>query len=427
MLIGGCLALWAIGYQYGGFAAWFLFYCFVAILLNASMLSLSSLSGLKVERVLSHTAAIAGEDLLIAVRVTYGSLMPLPWLVVKEEWVHHGDERKINYQKLMFPWFRSSFVFRYRLMALERGIYEFAGFEASTGDLFGFAVKKRRAAARTKVVVYPRPVRLSESVKAFGVDGEKSAVNGPQWQVSPQVSSVRDYVHGDPLPRIHWKSTARHGRLMTKEPERTEQQKLMLLLDTAPAAAPAAAAGPLLEQRVALAAGCFAAAAAARQSCGFAADKRIAPQIRQDLALAYEALASVGGRPAPAFPYLVRKEAADLPPGASMLCITSTLDGFLLRAIAEARSRKRPVHVVYVHAGASLSVTDREGAAQLQALGCSFTDAPHPRSAWRPACTAAELAEPGTGTAASAVLHSMGDSIADREPFQQGGANHAKI
>src|SRR5262249_9206474 len=153
--------------------------------------------------------------------------------------------------------------------------------------------------------------------------------------------------------------------------------------DTAPAAAPAAAAGPLLEQRVALAAGCFAAAAAARQSCGFAADRRIAPQIHQDLALAYEALASVGGRPAPSFPDLVRKEAAALPPGASMLCITSTLDGFLLRAIAEARSRKRPVHVVYVHAGASLSVPDREGVAQLQALGCSFTDAPHPRSAWR--------------------------------------------
>ncbi|MNG10467.1 hypothetical protein D3C84_939380 [compost metagenome] len=150
---------------------------------------------------------------------------------------------------------------------------------------------------------------------------------------------------------------------------------------------PAEAAQPLLEKGIALAAGFFEAAANGRESCGFACSsssaRRIAPTIRPDLTLAYEVLASVGGKPAMSFPDLVRKEAADLPLHASMLCITSTLDMALVRAITDdARARRQSVHVIYVHARPSLSVAEREGASQLQAAGCSFTEVPHPQSQW---------------------------------------------
>jgi len=36
-------------------------------------------------------------------------------------------------------------------------------------------------------------------------------------QVTPNAAGVRDYVHGDPLSRIHWLSSARRNRLMVKE------------------------------------------------------------------------------------------------------------------------------------------------------------------------------------------------------------------
>ena len=110
--------------------------------------------------------------------------------------------------------------------------------------------------------------------------------------------------------------------------------------------------------------------------------RRIAPTIRPDLTLAYEVLASVGGKPALSFPDLVRKEAAALPLDASMLCITSTLDLALVRAIADSGTKRRSVHVIYVHARPSLSVAEREGASQLQAVGCSFTEVPHPVREW---------------------------------------------
>lgn len=44
---------------------------------------------------------------------------------------------------------------------------------------------------------------------------------------------VREYLPGDPLSRIHWKSTARHGRLVTREDTWERGARLVILLDTA--------------------------------------------------------------------------------------------------------------------------------------------------------------------------------------------------
>ncbi|NEW08102.1 DUF58 domain-containing protein [Paenibacillus sp. SYP-B3998] len=386
LLTVGCLLSFVLAITQGGFASWFLLDCFLFILVQAGFVYMCALRGLGVERTLSQTVGIAGEELIVTLQITHRSLLPLPWLIAKETWLHEATGNKLSHRKLLFPWFRSSVFIRYRITELMRGSYRFAGLEVVTGDLFGFAVKKAFCDGQQRCMVYPKPDALDRSVMTLRAeDGDKPAAGVPQAATS-LVGGVRAYVSGDSYHRIHWKSSAKLGRLMTKDPEQAASAKRMLLLDVTPAAAPAEAAQPLLEKGVALAAGFFEAAARGRESCGFASSssgvRRIAPSIRPDLTLAYEVLASVGGKPGLSFPDLVRKEAAALPPDASMLCITSTLDVPLLRAIAEARSRRRSVHVIYVHARPSLSVADREGASQLQALGCSFTEVPHPSRQW---------------------------------------------
>jgi uncharacterized protein (DUF58 family) len=385
LLLVGCLLSAFLTYKQGGFASWFLLDCFILILVQASLVYLFALRGLSIDRVLSQTVCMSGEEIVTSLHIAHRSIVPLPWLVVKETWLHEGSGNKVTYRKLLFPWFHSSFTLHYRFMGPARGVYRFLSVEVVTGDLFGFAVKKAHRDDSQRFLVYPKPDALNRAVMTLhSEDGDKPAPGVPR-AATPLVGGIREYVSGDPYHRIHWKSTAKLSRLVTKDPEQASSAKRMLLLDAAPAAAPADAAQPLLEKGVALAAGFFAAAARGSESCGFASSssgRRIAPAIRPDLTLAYEVLASVGGKPALTFPDLVRKEAAALPLDASMLCITSTLDVPLLRAIAEARSRRRAVHVIYVHARPSLSVADREGASQLQALGCSFTEVPHPRSQW---------------------------------------------
>src|SRR5262249_8469532 len=48
---------------------------------------------------------------------------------------------------------------------------------------------------------------------------------------SAQASGVRDYAPGDPVNRVHWRSTARLGRLIVKEVEHEPTADLWLALD----------------------------------------------------------------------------------------------------------------------------------------------------------------------------------------------------
>jgi uncharacterized protein (DUF58 family) len=51
-------------------------------------------------------------------------------------------------------------------------------------------------------------------------------------QVTPNAAEVRDYAPGDPLNRIHWISTARRGRLISKEFELDPQAEVWIILDS---------------------------------------------------------------------------------------------------------------------------------------------------------------------------------------------------
>ncbi|MBP1992278.1 DUF58 domain-containing protein [Paenibacillus eucommiae] len=395
MLLVGCVLVGWMAVSRGGFISYYILGCLLVIMLTAVCLQWFSLLRLQAQRKVLNAVGTAGDEMFVKVQVTFRSLLPLVWLVWRETWKHEESGELLQYSTLQFPWFQRSLAIGYKIRGLRRGKYSWVSGEAVTGDLFGFAVNKRKASAEHAVhsfKVYPKPAEISRIAIPLASGDGAAAQQRRQldWAPAHAVGGIREYVSGDSQQRIHWKSTARLGRLITKEAERSSAAKCMLLLDAAPAFPPgsagAAASQPLLEQGIALAAAFFEAAAAARESCGFASSsasaQRIAPAIRQDPTLAYEVLASVGGNAAEAFPDLVRKEAAALPPDTSMLCITSTLGPALLHALAEARSRRRSVHVVYVHAGLALSPAEREGVAQLQALGCSCSAAPHPRSEW---------------------------------------------
>jgi uncharacterized protein (DUF58 family) len=49
--------------------------------------------------------------------------------------------------------------------------------------------------------------------------------------VTPNAAGVRDYAPGDSLNRIHWRSTARRGRLISKEFELDPMADTWLMLD----------------------------------------------------------------------------------------------------------------------------------------------------------------------------------------------------
>jgi uncharacterized protein (DUF58 family) len=113
-----------------------------------------------------------------------------------------------------------------------RGLYGFGPLEARVGDPFGLFQRTVRLAPRTQVLVLPRIHNLGELAPlTAGVTGGGDGRSGRPVDLPPDVSTVREYDIHDGLGRIHWASTARTGRLMSRVYDTRQSTDLLILLD----------------------------------------------------------------------------------------------------------------------------------------------------------------------------------------------------
>lgn len=116
---------------------------------------------------------------------------------------------------------------------LRRGKVNFGESYVAKPDLFGLY---RRLIPLTKTqscLILPKrypikPLLLAgrRKYQAGGVSLANSIGNSSEFM------ALRDYQHGDPLNKIHWKSFARHGRLIVKDYQDEYFVRRALLLDT---------------------------------------------------------------------------------------------------------------------------------------------------------------------------------------------------
>jgi uncharacterized protein (DUF58 family) len=112
-----------------------------------------------------------------------------------------------------------------------RGRLRFGPLEARVGDPFGLFSRTVRLAARSEVTVYPALHPLEDIGPMWGGDGAGDLRRGKAVDVPPEVASVRDYDPHDGMSRIHWASTARTGRLMSRTYDTRYSADLLVVLD----------------------------------------------------------------------------------------------------------------------------------------------------------------------------------------------------
>jgi uncharacterized protein (DUF58 family) len=86
-----------------------------------------------------------------------------------------------------------------------------------SGDPFGFYQFPRQINATSTVIVYPITMPVYDFAPPTGALSGGQAVRKRTYETTPNVASVREYAPGDSFNRIHWKSSARRGKLMVKE------------------------------------------------------------------------------------------------------------------------------------------------------------------------------------------------------------------
>jgi uncharacterized protein (DUF58 family) len=88
---------------------------------------------------------------------------------------------------------------------------------ATSGDPFGLFNHHLSLSPASEIVVLPRVHQISQlAIFAGGLPGRgKSSQRA--LQRTTNATTVREYVIGDSLSRIHWRSSARYNKLMVKE------------------------------------------------------------------------------------------------------------------------------------------------------------------------------------------------------------------
>jgi uncharacterized protein (DUF58 family) len=112
-----------------------------------------------------------------------------------------------------------------------RGRYLMGPVEVVTGDPFGFFQRVQRLPATSAVVVYPRLVDVGSLIPGAARNTGDTAAAGRFVDSPPDAFGIREHDPSDGFNRIHWPSTARVGRPMSKSFEKFEGSDVMVVLD----------------------------------------------------------------------------------------------------------------------------------------------------------------------------------------------------
>jgi uncharacterized protein (DUF58 family) len=120
----------------------------------------------------------------------------------------------------------------YRVQFLRRGVYRVHAFDVTATDPLGVFAFTRQVPCEGELIVYPRP-EATTMVPISGSDryGWQEFVSAAFRGNSVDPDGVRQYTDGDPLRRIHWRQTARTGKLSVIEFEESQSVSLVIALD----------------------------------------------------------------------------------------------------------------------------------------------------------------------------------------------------
>ncbi len=203
-------------------------YALAFILVLSLLLTINDLLGVQVERAIRTHRSQAGKYFDEEFVLVNRGWLPKRWLEVRDHSTLPGH-RAGRVISGLGP--RQRYIWAVRTYCGRRGRFRLGPLSLHSGDPFGFFFLSRRLASEEELIVYPHMVDLPGLQLPFGELSGGTAMRRRTQHVTDQVAGVREYVHGDSFNRIHWKSTARVGRLISKEFELEPVTDIWLYLD----------------------------------------------------------------------------------------------------------------------------------------------------------------------------------------------------
>lgn len=326
------------------------------------------------QRTLSQTRAFIGDTLDYTVTLVNDKVLPLIWVEMEDPFPGgleliggklKGTGIEINRQHSiatsLLPYQKASW--KYTMKCAARGYHRIGPVRLRSGDIFGFSSVDVHLKDLEHVLVYPRVVDLEQLV--FPEQHPIGAARGkrPLYQDQSRFLALRDYLPTDPMKHIDWKASARRQSLQTKVFEPVVALNVLIAMNaTTSEHAWQGSNRAFFERNVTAAASVASYCSAKGFSFGLASNAVASYSGKwltiplgsstSQLTLVLEALALAGPYAVTTLVEVMKRERSSLPPGATVVLITSIVTRALVREVAEIQARGYQVLALYAGDGA---------------------------------------------------------------------------
>jgi len=205
-----------------------LIYLWLLLLITSWFWSRRSLQSVTIRRTAQVRRNNVGEIFGEQYEVRNTGRLPVLWLEVRDE---SGILGTTGSRVLAWIRGRQQRSYRPRTRLVRRGVFSLGPTTLISGDLFGLFQVQKQIPAEGSLLVYPPMVEIREFPNPPGLLTGGEALRRKTHQLTPNAAGVREYVWGDAMSRIHWKSTARRDELMVKEFELDPKAEVWIFLD----------------------------------------------------------------------------------------------------------------------------------------------------------------------------------------------------
>ncbi|MHB8555751.1 MAG: DUF58 domain-containing protein [Candidatus Dormibacteria bacterium] len=202
-------------------------YAAVFVILLALIWSWSNARGLSFSRQANGDTQMVGETFAQRFTLTNGSRLPISLLEVRDlaGFPGYRASRGLSMGR------RGQISWESDVRLLARGRYELGPTEVRLADPFGLFPRTVRFGSQGSVVVYPAVHAIPDLAFSGARAGLDSDRGGRPRDLPPSASGIREHDPSDGINRIHWISTARKGRLMSRTFDAEEGSDLLVALD----------------------------------------------------------------------------------------------------------------------------------------------------------------------------------------------------
>jgi uncharacterized protein (DUF58 family) len=185
---------------------------------------------LQVTRRLSHTKVQPGQRVTVELEVENGAPTSTSFILVEDR-LPPTLGRPARLVLSGIPGKNSQRV-SYSMVCRTRGRFSIGPLRMDLSDPFALTKVRLEFSEKDDLVVFPEIEELDRAPSSQYGSGAGESASRQLFRTAEEFYTMREYMLGDDLRRIHWPSVARRGKLMIRQDESARRSLATVVLDT---------------------------------------------------------------------------------------------------------------------------------------------------------------------------------------------------